>query len=82
LKVKEDLEKPELVRDIHTGNLSEMRINAYTHSKIVLSNETIRPLILNGKKGNEYDMLIETSFDDIVTRLLRQCQSKKKKGLD
>lgn len=76
MKVKEGLEKPELVRDIH-GNLSEMSINADTHSKIVLSNDTISQLILWGKKGDEYAMLVDTTFDDIVTRLLKQCQRKK-----
>lgn len=33
---------------------TELRINADTHSKIVVSNETIAALIDFAKKGNEY----------------------------
>lgn len=81
-KRKEDLEKPEVVVLDTSGNKGELRIDADTHSKIVLSNESIKQLISYAKKGDEWAMLGTTSWDDIIQMLLRQCQKKKKSRYD
>lgn len=76
LKQREDTEKPGETVD-KFGNTSVTKINAETHNKVVLSKETIKQLMEYGRK-DEWT-LVTDSFDEIIVRLLRQVQKKRKR---
>jgi hypothetical protein len=73
-KVKEDSEKAESI--ILPNGVKELSINADTHSKIVLRNETIKQLISYAKRGNDY-VNTESTFDEIIQSLLKRYQKSK-----
>ena len=66
--IKADSEKAEQLVLDRFGNTGELKINSETHSKIVLSHETIKQLIDYPRK-DEWS-LIDDSFDSIIKGLL------------
>ncbi|MGH9978765.1 MAG: hypothetical protein ACRD8Z_23470 [Nitrososphaeraceae archaeon] len=80
LRWKEEKEQIELVTTIINGmpQQIELKINSDTHSKIVVSTETISALIDFAKKGNECTVLGGRTFDDIIQDLLKRGQRQSK----